>query len=288
MTPNAPLRGILLMILAMAVFAVADTFVKLASQILPPPHTLMLLVGGTALVFCTMVAVQGISFRDSRVFSPVLLLRYLSEIVATFGMVLAFSFVPLSTVGAILQVSPLMVMLGAVFLLGERVSRAQWIAIAVGFAGVLLVVQPTAEGFDATILWAFVAMLGLAGRDLTTRRAPVDMPSSLMAAYTMMFATPFAVLWSVLAQGTVVPVNVPWLYVIGMISCGALAYLTLIASIRAAPVSVVTPFRYARLIFLLILGVTIFGERPNLWVLSGSALIVLSGIAALGVRRPHQ
>ena len=63
-----------------------------------------------------------------------------------------------------------------------------------------------------------------------------------------------------------------------MVGLGALAYMLLIASIRMAAVSVVTPFRYSRIIFLLILGVVVFDERPSALMLSGATLIIASGI----------
>jgi len=266
---------------AMAFFAVADTFVKLAAQQLPPAHTLLLLVLGTAFVFTLLAKLQGGTLLDRRALHPMLLIRYLCEIVGTFGLVLAFATVPLSTVGAIIQATPLVVTLGAVLVLREKVSPLQWLAIGVGFLGVLLVVQPTSTGFDSAVLWALAAMLGLSGRDLVTRVIPSGLPSAVMAAYTMLAAVPFALLWSSMAEPTLMPQDIPWLATFGMVGCGAVAYLMLIASIRAAPVSVVTPFRYARLIFLLVLGIMVFGEEPNVWVLLGSALIVVAGIAAM-------
>lgn len=277
--------GIVLMVLAMAAFAGADTLIKFISGDLSIGHTLLFLVGGTALVFTVLAKTQGAAFLDRRAFAPILLARYVSEIAGMFGMVIALAMAPLSTVGAIIQVTPLMVTLGAVFFLGERVSPRQWGAIAVGFVGVLFVMQPTASGFDPSVLWAVVAMLGLSGRDLTTRMTPPGMPSSLLAAFTMIAAFPFAVLWCLFSEPSLIPASAPWPLVIAMIGCGALAYLLLIASIRSTEVSVVAPFRYARLIFLLVLGALIFGERPDIWVLLGSCLIVGSGIYMMWLGR---
>lgn len=274
-------RGIVLMVLSMAAFAIADVFIKMAAGGLSSAHTSMLLLGGSLLVFLVMVKLQGHQLLDKAALSRVLLIRYVAEIVSTFGMVQALRLVPLSTVGAILQTTPLVVAAGAVLLLGERMSWRRWGAIAVGFVGVLMIVQPGAQSFDTNVLWAVVAMLGLSARDLTTRATPSGMASSCLAAYTMMAALPFALLWVMLTEPAVLPPDANWWLVLGMVSFGTLGYLMIIGSIRVAPVSVVSPFRYSRLLFLLLLGVFLFGERPDALMLGGSLLIILSGLYAM-------
>ena len=271
-------RGILLMVGAMAVFALADVFIKLASVTMSPAHTTLLLLGGGGLVFAAIARVEGHSLRNPHAFAPALLLRYLSEIMGSFGIVISLALVPLSTVGAIIQAAPLTVTVGAVLFLGERVGWRQWAAVCVGFAGVLLIVQPGAEGFSLAILWPVLAMLGLSGRDLTTRRIPADLPSTVLAAYTMLATMPPAILWCLIAEGQLFPDPIQWGYTAGMVTCGALAYLMLIAAIRGTELSVVAPFRYSRLVFLMLLGTLVFGERPGPLVLLGAALIVVSGI----------
>lgn len=271
-------RGIALMVLSMAAFAIADMFIKMAAGAMSSAHTALLLMGGSLLVFIMIALVQGERLINRQALSRVLLIRYVAEIAGTFGMVQALRLVPLSTVGAILQATPLVVVLGAVLLLGEKVSWRRWSAMGLGFVGVLLVVQPGAQAFDANVLWAVFAMLGLSVRDLTTRVTPAGMASSCLAAYTMLAAVPFALVWVLTTETTLLPVGPDWLLVMSMIAFATVGYLMIISSIRTAPVSVVSPFRYSRLLFLLMLGVLVFGERPDVLMLCGALLIIVSGL----------
>jgi drug/metabolite transporter (DMT)-like permease len=271
-------RGILLMLASMAAFALADTLVKIASASLTPAQISFFLLGGGLIVFTTMALVQGEKLRDIRAFQPVLMLRYLAEIVGMVGMITALAYVPLSTVGAITQATPIFVTIGAVFFLRETVNWRRWSAIIIGFIGVLFVVQPGTDGFDSSVLWAVLAMVALALRDLTTRMVPADMPSTCLAAYTMIAATPVTIAWVLLSGETLFPSNINWLVVIPMIGLGSVGYMLLIASLRMAEVSVVMPFRYSRIIFLLGFGILVFDEKPTVLMLSGAALIIASGI----------
>ena len=96
-TNNA--RGIVLMIVAMAGFAIADTLIKSAAGRISPAQVMFLLMGGGLLVFASIALLKGQRLLDARAFAPMMVLRYLSEIISVGGMVLALSFVPLSTVG---------------------------------------------------------------------------------------------------------------------------------------------------------------------------------------------
>lgn len=283
MTPTAqnPLRGIYFMVASMGGFAIADVLIKLASGTMSAAHTTLMLMGGGLLVFGALAKWQGEALMSRQAFRPLYLMRYCAEIMGSFGIVLSLTYVPLSTVGAILQATPLVVVAGAVLVLGEKVSWRRWSAIAVGFVGVLMIVQPGSDGFDVNVLWPVLSMIGLALRDLTTRITPPDMNSARLATYTMAAALPFALLWIGLSEDTWLPVAPNWALIVGMVSFGAVGYLLLIASIRMAPVSVVSPYRYSRLIFLMIGGVLVFGERPGVLTLAGAALIVASGMYAM-------
>lgn len=277
-TIESNLRGIVLMVLSMAAFAMADTLIKLVSGSVAPAQIMFLMMAGGSFMFCLIAKLQGARLMDRRIFAPVFLVRYLAEVVAMVGMVMALTLVPLSTVGAIIQATPLLVALGAVVFLGEKVSWRRWSTIVLGFAGVLLIVQPGADGFDALSLWAVLSMIGLSVRDLTTRMTPPDMASASLAAYSAIAALPFAMAWIVMDGDTFLPPEADWVFLISIILLGSLGYLLLTASIRSTSLSIVAPFRYARLLFMVILGMAVFGERPGVSMLAGTALIVFSGL----------
>lgn len=265
------------MIASMAAFAVADTLVKLSTAVMSPAQVMFFLLGGALFIFFIMAVVQKDRLIDARAFSPILLVRYLAEIIGMVGMVMALANVPISIVGAITQASPLLATVGAVFFLNEKVGWRRWCSITVGFIGVLLIVQPGGVKFDYAVLWAILAMAALSVRDLTTRLIPKDIPSASLATFTMAAATPFTIAWIFFNGESLMPDNVNWYIVIPMVVIGALGYILIIASIRITEVSVVMPFRYSRIIFLLVLGILVFGEKPGVLMLFGAALIIGSG-----------
>lgn len=270
-------RGIFLMIGSMSAFAAADTLVKLSTSVISPAQVMFYLISGALIIFALMAKLQNDRLIDPRAFSPILMLRYLAEISGMVGMVMALANVPISVVGAITQASPMLATVGAVLFLSENVGWRRWCSIIIGFVGVLLIAQPGAIEFDFSILWAILAMVALSARDLTTRLIPADMASSSLATYTMAAATPFTILWVFYNGESLLPAQINWFMIIPMVVLGALGYMLLIASIRLAEVSVVMPFRYSRIIFLLILGVLVFDEKPGALMLIGASLIIGSG-----------
>ncbi len=286
MIKDTNLCGILLMIASMAVFSVADTLVKLATSQLSTAQLMFYLLGGSLVLFTAMAKFQGDRLNDPRALAPVLLLRYLAEIVGMVGMVTALAKIPISTVGAVTQATPILAAVGAVLFLNEKVGWRRWASIIVGFIGVLLIVQPGAVAFDTNVLWALLALVALSVRDLTTRMVPADMTSASLATYTMAAATPVTIAWVLFNGESFFPAEANWLIIIPMVFLGSLGYLLLIASLRMAEVSVVMPFRYSRIIFLLIIGIVMFGERPGVWIIFGAGLIVVSGVYMMW--REHQ
>lgn len=277
MSKDTNVRGIVFMIASMAAFSGADTLVKLSTSSHSPAQVMFFLIAGGLVIFTLMAKLQGDNLIDPRAFSPILLLRYVAEIAGMVGMVMALANVPISSVGAITQASPMLAAVGAVVFLSEKVGWRRWCSIIVGFIGVLLIVQPGAIEFDYAVLWAVLALVALSVRDLTTRMVPSDMASSSLATYTMAAAVPFTIAWVLYNGESFFTAQINWLIIIPMIVLGAVGYMLLIASLRIAEVSVVMPFRYLRIIFLLALGVFVFSERPNMLMLLGACLIIFSG-----------
>jgi drug/metabolite transporter (DMT)-like permease len=271
-------RGIILMVLSMAALALTDALIKVSASSLSPAQVLFLLIGGGLVLFALIAILQGEKLIDRRAFAPVLLLRYFVDVIGLVGTVLALSYVPLSTVGAITQATPILVTVGAVLFLQEKVSWRRWSSIAVGFLGVLLVIQPGAEEMDIAVFWAILAMVSFSVRDLVTRLTPPEIASASLATYTMVAAIPFAIGWLLYNGESLFPAQANWVVVAIMVGSGSLGYLLLIASLRVGELSVVMPFRYSRIIFLLLLGVLVFGERPSASMLIGATLIIVSGI----------
>jgi len=278
MNNNKNGRAILLMLLSMVAFSLADALVKLSTSSMSSLQVMFLLIAGGVVSFALIALLQGESVFDRRAFSPILLFRYAAETVGMIAMITALAKAPISSVGAITQATPLVAAAGAVLFLNEKVGWRRWMAIVVGFLGVLLIVQPGTDDFEVSLLWALLALIALSARDLNTRMVPKDMPSISLASFTLISMLPVVVALLFLNGEPLLIKNPNWLIILPMTILGSAGYLFLITSIRMAEVSVVLPFRYARIIFLMIIGVLVFDEKPNALMLLGATLIIASSV----------
>lgn len=281
----ANLRGSLCMVAAMAGFAVEDGFLKAAAREMPLGQVSVLVGLAGMLAFALQARAAGQSAVPRALFSRGMAIRSGFEVTGRLFYALAVALTPISVASAILQATPLVVVLGAAVLFGERVGLARGAAVAAGFAGVLMILRPGLAGFDALSLLALTGMLGFAGRDLATRAAPPALSNAqLGVAGFAMLALSGAILLAVSGDLTL-----PGLRALILTAATAVfaiaAYAALTAAMRTGEVAVVTPFRYTRLVFALILGAVVFGERPDAMTLTGAAVIVASGVFALTRRR---
>lgn len=276
------LRGALLMTLAMLGFAVEDMFIKLMAGALPTWQIIAALGSGGATVFGVLTVLRGQRLFTRAYFGRAVLLRNLGELIGTVGFVTAIALTPISSASAVLQATPLAVTLGAALFLGEPVGWRRWSAILAGFAGVLLVIRPGLEGFDINSLFAVQGVVGLAIRDLSTRRVDRGVSSFQLSFLAFLTLIPAAgVLSLVSPRAPVMPDGHIWAMTAGAVLLGALSYYAIVAAMRVGEVSFVTPFRYSRMLFALVVGFFVFRERPDTLMLVGAAVIVGSGIYTL-------
>ena len=185
---------------------------------------------------------------------------------------------PLSSASAILQATPLAVTLGAALFLNEAVGWRRWSAIGIGFCGVVLVIRPGMDGFQPASLFAVQGVIGLAMRDVATRAAPAKISSLVLSAHGFAMLVPAGAVLLWISGGAVAPSPTGYGLLAAALIVGVTSYYALTLSMRLGDVAVVTPFRYVRLVFALIIGVTLFEEDPDLWTLIGAAIIILSGL----------
>ncbi len=270
------------MVTAMAAFAVEDALFKSATHAVPAGLALAIFGACGATLFALIARTRGESPLPVGGFSRGLAIRSGFELAGRLFWGLALAFANLGDTAAILQATPLVVVAGAVVVFGERVGWRRWSAIAVGFVGVLLVLRPTGAALQPAALFALIGMLGFAGRDLATRAAK---PAVTNAQLGVLGFSVIVVAGIIVQLATQAPLALPppgaALRLIGAALVGTAAYASLTAAMRSGDVAVVTPFRYTRLVFALILGRAFFGESPDALMLAGSALIVGSGIFTL-------
>lgn len=275
------LRGALLMVAGMGAFAVEDMFVKKLTATMPVGQILVLLGAAGFVLFGAVARVQGDRVFSRDALRGAALLRSLGEAVGAVGFVLALSLVPLSTASAILQALPLVVTLGAALFLRESVGWRRWLAILVGFAGMLLILRPFGAGFDPAALLAVLAVAGLGLRDVATRRVAGTMSSVRLAAWGFGVLMPAGLVLMPFGAAPHLPTGREW-GLLGLSAvCGIVGYYMMTLATRLGEVAVVAPFRYARLVFALVIGAVFFAEMPDAATLAGSALIIGSGLFTL-------
>lgn len=274
-------RGIATMVAAMAFFVVNDALVKLASASLPTGQLVFLrgLITTTLLLGATLAMGHwrpGVALR-----SPAVWARAGLDTVATFAYLTALFHLSLGVATAIVLASPLFLALLARGVLKERIDRARWWLIGLGFAGVLLVVQPATDGFNAFALLCLAATTLQAGRDLSTRLVPANVPSLFITLVTVSTVTLVAGLWTRATGAWVAPEPQHWGLLVGAGICLGAAHQLLTLSMRAGDMSVIGLFRYTGLLFALLLGYAVWGDLPNALAWIGIGLIVAAGVTML-------
>lgn len=273
------LNGILFIIAAMAAFTLEDMFIKRLSGDVPVGQILMLLGLGSGTVFAAAAVYRGDNLFAPAAWRGAAILRTLSEAVGAVAFATALSLVDISTVAAVFQALPLVITMGAALFLGEQVGWRRWSAICVGFVGVLMIVRPGLAGFNPSVVLVLVAVLAIAARDLLTRMVDSSVSSAVVS---------FQAFASVIVAGGLLqvftgaePTALDGRQVgmmLGGIVFGVAGYYAIVTATRIGDASAITPFRYSRLLFSILVGVLVFGERPDAMTLGGAALIIVSGL----------
>ncbi|MHA7773966.1 DMT family transporter [Roseibium sp. M-1] len=280
LSPNA--TGSLWMVAAMGAFALEDAFVKATATHLPVSEILILFgLGGSVLFFILAKAKRERIFtRD--VFGRIMQIRFAFELVGRLFYVLALALTPLSSTTAILQATPIFVVLGASLFFGEKVGWRRWTAILLGLLGVLIVLRPAGDSFSLLSILAVIGMLGFSGRDLASRAAPATLGTTILGFYGFVTIVIAGLLYSLWDRTAFVQPEPPALLALAAaVSCGVFAYSALMKAMRTGEIATVTPFRYSRLLFGILLGTLWFGESIDAWMLTGCAIIVGSGLFIL-------
>lgn len=270
--------GALLMTASMAAFTMNDTMLKLTAGAVP----LFQLIFIRSAITCTlMLATRGrigaMHFNISRRDWGLIAARAGAEVFTSYMFLNALFNMPLANLTAILQGVPLTVTLASAFFLREAVGWRRLSAVLVGFAGVLLIVKPGAEGFNIWSLYGVLAMLGVTVRDLVTRQMSPFVPSMTVAFCTALaVATAFGLAsisehWVAIDAGT-------WVLIVGSAVAVMAGYFLSIGVMRVGDVSFTAPFRYTGLVWALIMGWFVFGEWPGVLTMVGATIVVATGV----------
>jgi len=270
-------RGALLMMASMAAFTLGDTCVKAIGEAISLSQ-LLVIRGFFASLFIAALAwrLKALRFDLPRRDWALVLTRAGAEVCSTYFFLTALRQMPLANVTALLQMLPLTLTLGSAVFFGETVGWRRWVAIAAGFAGMLLIVRPGTEGFNQYSVLALIAVAFVTLRDLVTRRMSPAVPSLTVTLVSSVAVFLFALTMS-LGQ-TWEPIT-PRL---GALLAGTTLFIVAgyslsVIVMRVGEMSFVAPFRYTGLLIALTVGFLVFGDWPVPLTLIGAAIIVATG-----------
>jgi drug/metabolite transporter (DMT)-like permease len=280
-----PIKGIALICLAVLLFASHDTLSKYLSGFYPivmvvwaryVVHTLLMLV-----IFVPRSGFSAV-VRTRR--PGLQLLRALCLIGTSLFFTTGLRYIPLAEATAVTFLAPLLVTALSVPLLGEQVTRNQWLAVLAGFVGVLIVVRPGGALFTPAMLLPMCSALCFGFYQLLTRKlSSIDSPTTsnfltgILNSLIMSALLPF--FWST-------PTLTHAAFMIGLGTCGMFGHLLLTQAYRHAPPAMLAPFSYGQVLFAGMYGYLIFGHTPDSIAIAGITVICLSGLAvAWGQRK---
>tara|TARA_B100000003_G_C10924176_1_gene368514 strand:+ start:819 stop:1700 length:882 start_codon:yes stop_codon:yes gene_type:complete len=203
-------------------------------------------------------------------------LRCLSGLIALIAIFIALRSLPLATVVSISFAAPIFTTIFSIFLLSEKVGVFRWLAVIIGFVGILIITEPGFSSFNIYFIYPIIFCLGLSYVAIAIRQLSTTEPVWLISLYFSITIT-LASLFT-LPYGWVMPnfSDLTLLILIGVF--GGLANLWLGQSYKLAEVSLVSPLKYLALIFAIGFGYFIWGEVPSLKTLFGATLVIISSI----------
>jgi drug/metabolite transporter (DMT)-like permease len=275
---NKPFKGILLIVVATFLFSTHDAFSKYLSGFYP----IVMVVWARYVVHTLLMAgifLPQSGLRVLRTKRPWLqLIRALCLLGTSLFFTTGLMYIPLAEATSVNFLAPVLVTALSVPLLGERVTRGQWLAVIFGFSGVLIIVHPGGDLFTPAVLLPFCSALFFCFYQLLTRKlSEIDSPTT---------SNFFAGLCNTLVMSALVPFfwQTPNLehgaMMLALGACGMTAHLFLTQAFRLAAPALLAPFSYCQIIFAGLLGWLLFSHTPTLTTVIGIAVICCSGLAA--------
>jgi len=270
-----PLRGALFGLLACALFSVHDAIIKLLGSAFPAVQVVFF----AALFTLPWVAALMIFTPSQRNLRPRhprwMVLRAALSIAVTVSIYFAFAELKLAETYAILFATPLLVTALSAPILKEQVGRWRWIAVATGFVGVLIVLQPGISPIGPGHLAAIAGATGGALVFIVMRKIGRDETMTVMLFYPR--------LANLLAMAVFLPAiyrpmgasDLGWSALLA--TFGFLAALCMVSAYRRAPAAIVAPMQYSQILWAILFGTLIFSEKPDANTAVGAAIIIASG-----------
>jgi drug/metabolite transporter (DMT)-like permease len=270
------LIGILLMMTSMVFFTLLDATAKHLVQTLPPAVAVFGRYAVATVLSLAIIMRKG---------SPVLLatrhpllqgVRGLLLMCSTILNFIAIMYLQLAQTAAIFFTIPLWVCALSVPILGEHVGWRRWVAVGIGFFGVMVIMRPGTSSFHWAMLLSIAASLCGAIYNIVTRKVGGRDRAETSLFYVgfigaLAAAAPLPVLWQT-------PQGIQWLLLGWMGIAGTIGHFMLIQAHRLAPASALAPYMYTQIVWMIAVGYALFGDVPDFWTIAGAAIVVASGL----------
>ena len=270
------LIGILLMMTSMVFFTLLDATAKHLVQTLPPAVAVFGRYAVATVLSLAIIMRKG---------SPVLLatrhpllqgVRGLLLMCSTILNFIAIMYLQLAQTAAIFFTIPLWVCALSVPILGEHVGWRRWVAVGIGFFGVMVIMRPGTSSFHWAMLLSIAASLCGAIYNIVTRKVGGRDRAETSLFYVgfigaLAAAAPLPVLWQT-------PQGIQWLLLGWMGIAGTIGHFMLIQAHRLAHASALAPYMYTQIVWMIAVGYALFGDVPDFWTIAGAAIVVASGL----------
>jgi S-adenosylmethionine uptake transporter len=266
--------GVILYLIGVGLFSINDALGKWLVADYGVGQLMMLRSIGAAVVLAPIVLALRVNLLDPRR-APLQVLRILCSAVDTFAFYYATRFMPLADVMTFYMATPLIVTALSAPLLGEKVERFRWIAVLIGFAGVLVALRPSPQMFS----WAApVALFGA-----TTFALSQTITRELRGIHWLPL-----VLWQFVGSGVIGAATVPWawttpslfdvglMFSVGVVSMTCFIFIT--RALALARAAVLAPLQYSAILWAAIMGWLVWRDAPTLPIIVGNAIIIGSGL----------
>jgi drug/metabolite transporter (DMT)-like permease len=272
---NVLLAGILLMLAGDFLFALNDAMGKWLVASFSVGQVVLIRSIGAFIVLGPMIANQGTGklFHMER---PLLqLLRVVATTLDTGLFYAAVVYLPLADVMSFYMAGPIYVAALSHLLLGEKVGWRRWLAILLGFCGVLIILKPSSAAFSLSSAYALIGSIAFAFAIILNRRLRGTSDTNLVTWQTIGTLLVGGVL-TIGAWRTPSALDLGAMLLLGVVSCGA--HLMITRALKLAPASTLAPLHYSLLLWAVVFGLVFFGDVPGSRILIGSAIVVLAGL----------
>ena len=271
--------ALLLMALSMTLLAAGDALVRLLGETLPSGQII-----GMRGVFLTAFLMIGLRLSGRRpVFTALTnrwsLARGLAETVSTYCFFISIQLLPIAISTTVVFIFPVLLTLVSIPLFGEKVGPFRWLAVLMGFAGVVMISAPGGDTFDLALLLPLGTAFGLVARDLFTRKIPAGIDSGTVTLTTAIVTTllgfaslPFGWVEVTSREVQLLPVAA------ALVAC---SFVTYIIAIRRGELSIIAPAQYLVILWATLWGALIWQEMPDTSSIAGGGLIIAAGCLIL-------